>query len=110
MNRRSFLRSLVGGVAAAAAVRTFPFRVFSFPSEVVPARFPVWLNPNALPGRIDLLTTSHWGRLEPGQAIELFGFNPTYLAGRFVIQDVDPETNTITLDSPVPLSLSRLRP
>lgn len=26
---------LFGGVAAAAAVRTFPFRVFSFPSEIV---------------------------------------------------------------------------
>jgi hypothetical protein len=34
MERRSFLRSLVGGVAVAAAVRTFPFRVFSFPSEI----------------------------------------------------------------------------
>jgi hypothetical protein len=35
MNRRSFLRSMFGGVAAAAAVRTFPFRVFSFPKEIV---------------------------------------------------------------------------
>lgn len=35
MNRRNFMRSLVGGVAAAAAVRTFPFRVFSFPTEIV---------------------------------------------------------------------------
>jgi hypothetical protein len=25
---------LIGGVAASAAVRTFPFRVFSFPSEI----------------------------------------------------------------------------
>ena len=33
MNRRAFLGSLVGGVAAAAAVRTWPFRVFSFPAE-----------------------------------------------------------------------------
>ena len=35
MDRRSFLRSMVGGLAAAAAVRTFPFRVFSFPKEIV---------------------------------------------------------------------------
>lgn len=28
---------LVGGVATAAAVRTFPFRVFSFPKEIVVA-------------------------------------------------------------------------
>lgn len=33
MNRRSFFKSMVGGVATAAAVRTFPFRVFSFPSQ-----------------------------------------------------------------------------
>lgn len=26
---------MVGGVATAAAVRTFPFRVFSFPKEIV---------------------------------------------------------------------------
>lgn len=35
MNRRNFFRSMIGGVAAAAAVRMFPFRVFSFPSEIV---------------------------------------------------------------------------
>jgi len=36
MNRRSFLGLMVGGVAAAAAVRTYPFRVFSFPTEIKP--------------------------------------------------------------------------
>ena len=34
MNRRSFFRTMIGGVAAAAAVRTWPFRVYSFPSQV----------------------------------------------------------------------------
>ena len=34
MNRRSFLRSMIGGLAGAAAVRTFPFRVFSFPKQI----------------------------------------------------------------------------
>jgi hypothetical protein len=34
MDRRKFLTSLVGGVVAGAAVRTFPFRVFSFPKEI----------------------------------------------------------------------------
>lgn len=34
MNRRNFLRSLIGGIAATAAVRTFPFRVYSFPKEI----------------------------------------------------------------------------
>jgi hypothetical protein len=34
MNRRDFLGTLIGGVAATAAVRTWPFRVYSFPSKV----------------------------------------------------------------------------
>jgi hypothetical protein len=33
-DRRNFLRTLVGGLAATAAVRTWPFRVYSFPTEV----------------------------------------------------------------------------
>ena len=40
---------MVGGVAATAAVRTFPFRVFSFPSEIkVVHRFPKMLAPGLL--------------------------------------------------------------
>lgn len=31
---------LVGGLATAAAVRTFPFRVFSFPKEIKPVNMP----------------------------------------------------------------------
>ena len=38
MDRRSFFKSMIGGVAAAAAVRTFPFRVFSFPEKIVVPR------------------------------------------------------------------------
>ena len=34
MNRRGFLHSLVGGIAATSAVRAWPFRVYSFPSEI----------------------------------------------------------------------------
>lgn len=33
MDRRNFLGMIIGGVAAAAATRSWPFRVFSFPSE-----------------------------------------------------------------------------
>jgi hypothetical protein len=55
VNRRNFLRSLVGGVAAAAAVRTFPFRVFSFPKETI-------LNP--------------WRYFGPSQ---MFGGEPSFL-------------------------------
>lgn len=32
IDRRKFLSTMIGGIAASAAVRTFPFRVFSFPS------------------------------------------------------------------------------
>lgn len=39
MDRRNFLRTLIGGVAVAAAERTFPFRVFSFPSEIITPTF-----------------------------------------------------------------------
>jgi len=38
MDRRSFFKLSVGGVAAAAAVRTWPFRVYSFPTDIVIAR------------------------------------------------------------------------
>lgn len=34
MNRRNFLSTLISGLAATAAVRSFPFRVFSFPKEI----------------------------------------------------------------------------
>lgn len=40
MDRRNFLRTLVGGVAGAAAVRTWPFRVYSFPSKIVIPNLP----------------------------------------------------------------------
>jgi hypothetical protein len=33
-SRRGFLGLMIGGIAASAAVRTWPFRVFSFPSSV----------------------------------------------------------------------------
>ena len=54
MNRRNFLSTLIGGVATAAAVRTFPFRVFSFPKEItiypslempIPIGVTVWVSP-----------------------------------------------------------------
>lgn len=33
MNRRAFFGTMIGGIATAAAVRTWPFRVFSFASN-----------------------------------------------------------------------------
>lgn len=46
MDRRNFLRTLVGGVAGAAAARAWPFRVYSFPSKIVIPKFN--LNPAML--------------------------------------------------------------
>ena len=34
MRRRDFLLTLIGGVAAVTAVREWPFRIYSFPSDV----------------------------------------------------------------------------
>jgi hypothetical protein len=34
MNRRDFFGKMIGGVAAAAAVRAWPFRVYSFPNTI----------------------------------------------------------------------------
>lgn len=41
-DRRGFLKMMVGGVAATAAIKSFPFRVFSFPSEVKVYDPPIW--------------------------------------------------------------------
>ncbi len=62
MNRRNFLRALTGGVAAAAAVRTFPFRVFSIPAAprifYTDAIANVWyLNPDQAKAWDELLDT-----------------------------------------------------
>lgn len=35
MNRRAFFGRMVGGIAAGAAIRTWPYRVFSFPSQPI---------------------------------------------------------------------------
>lgn len=43
MERRGFLKALIGGVAVAAAVRTFPFRMYSFPSEIKVPKIGEWV-------------------------------------------------------------------
>ena len=35
IDRRAFLGTLIGGTVAAAAVQTWPFRVYSFPSQII---------------------------------------------------------------------------
>ena len=59
MNRRSFLTSLIGGVAASAAVRTWPFRVYSFPKEIEYASGTIGaITRSSYPGR--LCTPPKW--------------------------------------------------
>lgn len=48
MNRRNFLRGVVGGIAVAAAERTFPFRVYSFPAEIAKPVSGDWAKGNFL--------------------------------------------------------------
>jgi hypothetical protein len=43
VSRRGFLGTLIGGLAAGAAVRTWPFRTFSFPSEITAPQFDLQL-------------------------------------------------------------------
>lgn len=56
MNRRGFLRTLAGGAAAAVAVRTFPFRAYSFPTTITNRLF--WF------GRIDTMNPAYWGGVD----------------------------------------------
>jgi hypothetical protein len=35
LNRRAFLGTLIGGTVAAAAIQTWPFRVYSFPTDII---------------------------------------------------------------------------
>jgi hypothetical protein len=80
MNRRGFLSTLIGGVAATAAVRSFPFRVFSFPSEVALAKVPRFaplLAPGLVPYPVcnELLAPKAWWLpLQPRSLA-----SPTYL-------------------------------
>jgi hypothetical protein len=51
VNRRGFLGMTIGGVVAGAAVRTWPFRVFSFPlAPIIPSN------------QIDVIDLKFWGR------------------------------------------------
>jgi hypothetical protein len=48
VNRRLFIKFLIGGVSTAAAVRSFPFRVYSFPKEIVIPESPELIFPPLL--------------------------------------------------------------
>ena len=110
MNRRNFFRSMVGGVAAAAAVRTWPFRVYSFPTEVKT----FWWKPEDIIGQSIYRTTAasanyfHVGDilyLHPDQvavAKEIMGWDGEGKKHQFRVTEV--EETTLTLKSIPPNS------
>jgi hypothetical protein len=64
---------MIGGVAATAAVRTWPFRVYSFPSE------PIAVNCVLMPGEYFDPKTGTFVRLSFDPATETFSlFDPSY--------------------------------
>lgn len=87
MDRRNFFRALAGGAAAAVAVRSWPFRVFSFPT-LHPA-----FKPLVFPG--DFIHTMDGGSiLLPGQMIAIYGADGGLCRGAYRIVDVGGEPNT----------------
>jgi hypothetical protein len=56
MDRRKFLGSLIGGIAATAAVRSWPFRVYSFPTEI--DAFPECVFPDIVRQQLYLTTST----------------------------------------------------
>jgi len=110
MDRRKFLSALIGGVAATAAVRSFPFRVFSFPKEVKLAN--VYSSeifyfdsatgllsspdPSFIINAGDFLV--HPGKFVPGQEVEIYRGNLWNLRSKRRIAAVDYRSNQITLE------------
>lgn len=74
MNRRGFLTTLIGGVAATAAVRTWPFRVYSFPAEIERAPWLDTLTAKEL-DQLNRLTLKYFN---PRLADEIFKPSPMF--------------------------------
>ena len=72
MNRRNFLSLLLGGAATAAVARSFPFRVFSFPSEIKPVN--LW-TPNVAGG--PALTAEMIRRMVEQMKSRIGSYSPT---------------------------------
>jgi hypothetical protein len=93
MDRRNFFRGMIGGVAAAAAVRIWPFRVYSFPAEL-----PKILNP--IVGQT-VWTTGAAGQnyFRVGDIVNLEGLALEHIdLNRFRVTAVDMEERTINVE------------
>lgn len=98
MNRRGFIGALVGGVATAAAVRTWPFRVFSFPTEVQLPQFDDYYGITYYMNKDQAIA---WQNLAHGSGSRWIkgpdGLPICVRRGQLVVTDVDQQHKTITL-------------
>lgn len=86
MNRRAFFKSMVGGLAATAAVRSWPFRVFSFPSELKLYGGARGGGKLLHAGDIIIPYTEY---LQPGQMVAAFGPRGNLEKGVYRVRHVD---------------------
>lgn len=99
MDRRSFLRTLAGGTAAAVAVRSWPFRSYFFPAKPI-------VQPNDF-----LVLQAYPYRFRPGQLVGVYGSGGGLERGAFRIVSVNAATCEIRLDrvmSQFKIDLSKL--
>lgn len=100
MDRRSFLRMTVGGLAAGAAVRTWPFRVYSFPQKVYggPAE---WWGYGLTPAQINSadfgLALSRW-RIDYAY---VFTMKPSEIMDTHLNRQLDHISNTLSTSTPL---------
>jgi hypothetical protein len=73
MDRRGFLATLIGGIAATAAVRTWPFRVYSFPTDIV--RVDPYKLPESMLDQLNAMTIKY---LNPSIADHIFSPSPMW--------------------------------
>lgn len=94
MNRRNFL-TLIGGVSAAAAVRTWPFRVYSFPTDIVIAKPPniaVSVADGDSYGTIQVVSPEEFARKYP-QTAKRLGIGTPLFEGWVERQTIYPPTS-----------------
>lgn len=94
---------MIGGVAAATAVRTFPFRVFNFPAEIVKPQLILTgsIESTFLQGdEVDitgLLDMHFYDAFRYAAGGILRAATPHVLDGKYTIQSVDTEKHIVTL-------------
>ena len=93
MDRRNFLGSLIGGIAAGAAVRTWPFRVYSFPTDI--DAFPECVFPDIVGQQLYRTTAGSNNFFKIGDWVTIGNFQAQ-------VQGIEPPGCLIKLDREVP--------